>query len=584
MVYAWSYKKCVNEAGYESLDHYFVKLVLPVVAMLLGLFIFLINFDLLPVFVPYLLMAMGFLFVVLYPIGVYEKKKVKINENLHLFITYSGTIATLDVSRDILFEKISQKEDFNVISKVMYKILYFSKKWNLGYAKTCRRVGELVPSPPLSDFLDRFAVMMDFGENLQTFLFDEQVSVMDDYDSLYNQSLENIKMIQEIFVSITVSISFIMAVSLLLPIIVGGSIDLVLIYTLAGIIFLDIFLFVFVKNFIPTDPLFHDLEDKSPGQKKILRIFGFCLPISTLILILVLFLNPFSFLVNIGISLIPLAVVGFIAGKEEKKIQTKEKFYPTFLRSLGSLIEIKSGAIISALLALRVHDFGMLNESINSLYRRLRLGNDKVKCWYKFIVDTGSHLIDKFTKIFTESIFLGGNAEKIGEIISINYNRLLSLRKLKFQLASSLRGALYGSLVGFATSSYVSTQITKILGDMFSAPFENIEEGGSQIMSAMLGSVIPPIAEINMDIIYLYVGIMILVHSFISSLLVKVVDGGSYYSALFDFVLMVWIGAILSIVIPGMIEGLLPGMETASTSAQDVVEDAITQFVLPFFK
>lgn len=582
MVYTWTYKKCVNEAGYESLDHYFVKLVLPVVAMLLGLFIFLINFDLLPVFVPYLLVSMGILFIVLYPIATYEKKKVKINENLHLFITYAGTVSTLDVSRDILFEKISQKEDFSVISKIMYKILYFAKKWNLGFAKTCRRVGELVPSPPLSDFLDRFAVMMDFGENLQIFLYDEQVSVMDDYDSLYKQALENIKLMQEIFVSITISIAFIMAVSLLLPIIVGSSIDVVLIYTLAGIVFLDVALYAFVKNFIPSDPLFHDLKDKSPGQERILRTFAFCLPISTLILIITLFFSPLPFLVNVGLGITPLAIVGYITQKEEKKILSKEKFYPSFLRSVGSLIEIKSGAIISALLALRVHDFGMLNESITSLYRRLRLGNDKTKCWYRFIVDTGSHLIDKFTKIFTESIFLGGNAEKIGEIISINYTRLLALRKLKNQLASSLRGALYGSLVGFATSAYVSTQIAKILGDMFSAPFDSMETGGSEVMSAMLGSVLPPIIEINMEKIYIYVGIMIIFHSLVSALLVKIVDGGSYYGALLDFVLMVWIGAILSAVIPGVIEGLLPGMEVASQTAEGIVEEGAALLMLPF--
>ena len=577
MVYSWSYRKCVNDAGYESVDHYFVKLVLPVVAMLVGMFIVLINFLTLPVFVPYMLLGMGFMFITFYPIVIHEKKKVKINENMHLFITYAGTIATLDVGRHILFEKISQKEDFSEISKVMYKILYLAKKWNLGFATTCRKVGELVPSILLSDFLDRFAVMMDFGEDLQRFLYEEQVSVMDDFSTLYKESLENIRLMQEIFVSLTVSIAFIMAVSLLIPLLIGSSIDLVLIYTLVGIIILDMCLMMFVKNFIPSDPLFHDLKDKSEGQKRILKWFSITCPISTLLTIVLLFFSPLPFLVNVAIGLTPLLLVGWIAMTEESKVFTKERFYPTFLRSLGSLVEIKSGAIISGILALQVHDFGLLNESIISLYRRLRLGNDKFKCWYKFIVDSGSHLIDKFTKIFSESIFLGGNAEKIGEIVSNNFNRLLSLRKLKYHLSSSLRGALYGSLIGFATSAYVSSEIAKILADMFTAPMQNMDSGGSEIMASMLGSVLPPINTVDLGKIYVYIGLMIVFHSLISSLLVKIVDGGSYYSALFDFVLMVWIGAALSVAIPSVIHMMLPAVSTATPAniASELAEDAM---------
>jgi flagellar protein FlaJ len=296
-----------------------------------------------------------------------------------------------------------------------------------------------------------------------------------------------------------------------------------------------------------------------------------------------LFLNPFPFLVNVAIGITPFAVVGYIAKDEEKKVFTKERFYPTFLRSLGSLVEIKSGAVISALLALQVHDFGLMNESIISLYRRLRIGNDKFRCWHKFIEESGSHLIDKFTKIFTESIFLGGNAEKIGEIVSTNFNRLLSLRKLKYHLSSSLRGALYGSLIGFATAAYVSCEIAKVLADMFTAPMNNLDSGGGEIMSSMLGSVLPPVTTVDLGKIYVYVGLMIIFHALISSLMVKVVDGGSNYSALFDFVAMVWIGAILSVVIPSVIHALLPTITTTSTVATDLTGEIITEMVLVFF-
>jgi archaellum biogenesis protein FlaJ (TadC family) len=73
---------------------------------------------------------------------------------------------------------------------------------------------------------------------------------------------------------------------------------------------------------------------------------------------------------------------------------------------------------------------------------------------------------------------------------------------------------------------------------------------------------------------------MIVFHSLISSIIVKVVDGGSYYSALMDFGLMLWIGAGLSVFIPAGISSMLPSM-SSSEMAAELAGDSVVSLILP---
>jgi flagellar protein FlaJ len=552
-------EKLVANLGFVSVQQFIIKFAMPIVLMCSIFFIMtFLFFTNLPRFMPYLIIVFGLGFIFLYPVVIYEKRKTEINENIHLMITYAGTISTADIQRNLLFKRLSEKKRFGEISESAEKILYFSKSWNLGYAAACRRVSAITPSRIFGDFLDRFAVMMDFGEDLKIFLNDEQDAVMDDFSAEYNKSLENIKMLQEVFVSITIAVAFIMSIALLLPLIAGTPIDFVVKVSLMSVVLIDIVLFVLVYSFIPQDRLLHTLPIKSEGMKKIERNFLIFLPISLVFTAVLLYADVLPFLFNFAVGLSPLMIVGVYAQQEENLVFTRDKAFPSFIRALGAAIEIKMGAIISSLHALRVHDFGVLNNLAVNLYRRLRLGNDKYKSWLYYAAESGSNLIYHFSQIFAESIYLGGNAEKIGEIVSKNFLRLISLRKLRLQLAASTRGAFYGSLVGFCSAAYISAKITQMLAVMFSSPLDALQADGG-VMASVIGSIAPTEAlSVNMQQITVYIGIMVLVHSIMSALVIKIIDGGDVYACFFDFIVMLWIGAMLSYLIPVFMNNLLP--------------------------
>lgn len=538
----------IFDGGFKSYTEYLVKLVAPVFSITFMLFMLTLFFFSLPIYVPFIILFLGIAVIVAYPFIIYEQRKIDIHEKIHLFITYAGTLATLKINRTMLFQKISEEKEYGELRHVAERIIYLAKSWNLGYAKTCRKIAKLSPSSIFRDFLDRLAAVLDFGEDLEVFLVEEQDAVMDDFANEYKQSIQNIRLLEDVFISLTISIAFAMSAALLLPLLVGVSIMTIVQYSLLGLVFMDILLIVLIKGFIPTDKICHDLDIIDEGTKRIIKSFIIVTPISFLISGILLYLDFLPFLFNLAIGFTPLLIVGIYATQEENEVFRRDKAFPAFIRAVGGTASTKGGSITSSLAALRVHDFGVLNPMLIAVYRRLKIGSDRFRSWLYFAGETGSNLINYFIHIFVKSIYLGGDGIKISEIISKNFSRLLALRKLRLQLASGLRGALYGALLGFITTIYMSTAITQLLSGMFNSALSSAQS--QEGMADMVGSIIPSIPAIDMVQVNLYIGLIVIFHALVSSFIIKIVDGGNKYGALFDFVIMVWIGAVLSWGIP----------------------------------
>ncbi len=542
-------EKQILAAGYAGAEEYFLKLVLPIMFGCIGAFFITTFMFNLPMYIGVAFVVIGCIFSFVYPYANYEQKKISIHENLHLFITYAGTVSTLDISRSMFFKKSSEKRKFGEISDYCAKIVYLAKAWNLGFANACRRIAKFSPSAILGDFFDRLAAVLDFGEDLEVFLTAEQDAVMSEYASEYRKSLENIRAMQEVFISITISIAFAISSALLLPLLMGTEITVVIRYCLVGLIFVDVLLIMMIKFFIPSDRLCHKLKIKDEGTKMLNRTTMIVAPVCLIIFVLLFFLvKGLPFIFSAAAAVTPLAIVGLYANKEENIVFKRDKAYPSFIRALGSTIFARQGGVISSLMALRVHDFGVLQQTIINLYRRLRLGSEKMFSWTRFAGESGSNLITYFTHIFAESVYIGGNAEKIGRIISDNFLRILNLRKLRIQLAAGMRGALYGALVGFVVTIYMSATITEILSGMFSGAFQSDQISGNA--AALFASVLPAVPPVDMVTIGMYIAFMIIIHSLISSAVIKMIDGGKIEAMFIDFPLMMWIGAVLSWILP----------------------------------
>ena len=515
--------------------------------------------PIIPNILSVLILIIGFGFMFLYPVLSFFHRTVEIHEYLHFFITYSTALANLQVTKSQIFKKVSEFRRFGYISDVSEKIVYFLKQWNITFPETIRKISKLVPSKILKDFLDRLATVSDFGEDIEVFLEEEQEAVMTDLENEYEQTFENIKTVQEVFVSLIVTVAFMMAISLLMPILSPDiSFEFILKIGLVVVFLLDATVVVIVWILIPKDNMFHNLDIEDNLRSQVNQMFLITAPFTIFILMFIglSMVDRIPFLLTIGLGVSPLMIPALFAIEAENKVHKRDKSYPTFIRTVGEAMETKGGAVLSTLQGLRTHFFGELDDMFENLYKRLKMGSDKYLSWLYFSGETGSNLIYHFTQIFVESIYLGANAEKVASAISKNFTRILNLRKIKFQLGSQLRGTFYGALVGFTATTYIAANITEKLAFMFTAPMQNISGMGE--FQGVIDSIVPAIPEIDMFVVNTLIGVMVIIHALASAITIKIIEGGSKFAILFDFIVMIWIGAFLSTTIPIIMETLLP--------------------------
>jgi archaeal flagellar protein FlaJ len=552
--------------NHESFVELFISHSLPITVSFLALgTIILSALQNLPWWSGFLIIVAGFLWGFGWPFYRYFSMKKDIEKHLYLFITYAGTISTMKISNANIFKLISEKKVFGAIGDIFEKITYLAKSWNMGYAYSCRRIARSCPSKILEDFLDRMAVSLDMGEEIGKFFIDEQKSVMNDFSTQYRQNLETLKMIQEIFVSFSISGALVMGIVLLSPLITDMVIEDIVLKVAIGFVLVDVLLLIMVLLNIIFDPLYTEVRHENTEERKLHYINIGCHFLALLIFISLLNFSKLSFIFVVAWSVLPLILPSFFAGEEESRLMKSDASFPVYIRAIGSSINVRQGAIASALQATQVHDFGILNEPSIRLYKRLKLGNDKYVCWDLFGSEVGTYLGYHFSRIFSQSVYLGGKAGIIGNIVSNNFQKILSLRKFKYQIKSSMRSAFYGAYFGLAATLYVSVEISRTLVSAFTST-----SGGDMELSDFIGNMFPA-GNIDFELIILIISVMLIIHAVFKCVILSVVHGTKISSYYFDLVFMIWICALLSWILPIFVAQMIPDISMMGAATSEVL-------------
>jgi len=546
-------KKIFAAVGVSDFKTYIEKYFLPIFLLaflILFVFIFAFNnvyYKLVGVFLFFTLLSSLFF----YPMLILDKQSRRIEETLHYFITYAGAISTINSDRKDFFRDLSEKTRYNEIARVFKKILYLVENIKLDFSTSCYKVASIINSKHFSKFLERMGIALSFNSELSRFFMDEQRAVMDSYRIVYTEGLERIKLVDELFVSVILAFAFLLSTVMLLPFMTGISSAFFLRFGIIFIIFLDIGIYVFVGYFLPKDKIYHDLG-YDEGRKKVLVSFFVALFFSLLLFYYSFFMTSLSFMIKISITVIPFLFVGWISNIEEKKVLKRDQMFPPFIRSLGDVQESKGGTLTTTIETLLPHNFGILNGMLIRVYKRLKITADKFTSWFYFSKESGSALVNEFIDIFVSVVYRGGSPSKAGRIISDNMVEINGLRDMRREFVSTLRGSVYGSFFGLALTLYISLFVSVMLFKVFGNITKNLGGMAFQLVSGIL----PTGMENTFGISHLYIGIILVIHAFLSSIIVKKTDGGNYFGAFFDFVLMVWLGALMEFVVSIMFKSM----------------------------
>lgn len=499
-------------------------------------------------YIPALLPVICIIFAAYYPISIAEAKAARINNNMHYYITQMGAIAIAETPRIDIMRILSENKDYRDLADETKKIYNLVTVWNLSLADACKFIAQRTPSDIYEDFLDRFAQSLQSGEDIKDFLLAEQNVVMNEYESMYNGSLYAIEIVKELFVSMVMSLIFLASFAVIMPIITGMDAIMLMAIVVTVFVATDLVILFFAKSKAPRDPTWQQRKDMTKSKLKLYRSIPVSLGGCLIVMIVVILYGKITLPIAIAMILTPLVYTGYTAKNIEKGIRRRDTNFAAFIRSLGSSASAKGGMVDEALKALRAHDFGPLTGDVNNLYKRLNTRIGEIKSWHFFSTSTGSNLIQRFSVMFVEAKQLGGNTEIIGDMIATNFHRIVNLRKRRYQSASSLVGVLYGLTGGIGFTMYISLGVVDLMQKMFT----NVDMPPGMSIGMVLYTDVGNIETLSMMVLFI-----MLAHSLISAILIRVVDGGHMLNATIDFVIMVWITGISAVVTTNGVASLL---------------------------
>ena len=492
-----------------------------------------------------------------YPKIVADRKRREIREQFHIFLTHITVLSMTNIDRVEIFRTLAGVEEYGALAEEMGRITALVDTWNQSLDDACRRRSERVPSELLADFLERMAYTVGAGQGLDEFLLDEQESIIQEFVIRYESALDKLDVLKELYLSLMLSVTFILVFATVLPLLIPVPPTLLLggIIVLFGIVQAG---FVFIIHTVaPRDPVWLAPEsDHSPMYRaRPALVAGTALSGLAVAGVLAVGLGATPLApdvlphpIYLAIPTTPLLVPGLYMRREEQRVTERDEGFPSFIRALGSVESVKQTSSANVLESLRKKNFGALTENVDNLYKRLRIRIDTEASWRLFAAETGSYLIQKFGDMYVVGRRMGGEPRRLGQVISTNFNEVLRVREQRRQATTTFVGIVYGITAASMFSAFIGLGIAE---QMLVITAE-ISEGNGEFVDSLFST-----ASYDIAVIEFLLLLVVLINALLSSVMIRITDRGHFVSGLTHFVALVWTGALVATATRIVVDGLI---------------------------
>ena len=520
-----------------------------------------------------------------FPILEVNRSAIKIEKEMHMFITRMGILSLGEVGADTIFDILRQMKDYGELAQEVKRIETLVDKWHTSLPEAARIVAQQSPSPLWTDFLDRMAFSIEAGQPNDAFMRAEQETVAEQYNTLYDTRLEGVDTLKEIYVSLVSAGLFGLVVAgihlVLFEIGNGSSATPIELATRIRWLLLAGFLFVIIqvgalfafRATIPDDQTFARDEFETPFRLLFRQtwlgagLVSIVLFIVTVIVVIAYWESLTTTwdkygLILLALPLTPLLIPSILVQREESKVLRRDEAYPDFIRALGGTAQARSAEPSATIRALRGIDFGMLDESIDRLEKRLSTRIDSERAWDYFAADTNSAVISRYNRIYIEGSQSSGEPAETADMVSRSVTNLLSLRRRRSLSASTMWGVAFGLLISSVVSLNVTISIVLQLGETIAGVATSIAETtdiGS--ISDAAGDFVLPVMEDptavadNILMFKIIASILILVQVLAVSLIATRLRGGGFTSAVGQMIQLLWVAALASLISSFILDG-----------------------------
>ena len=499
----------------------------------------------------------------LYPRLLVEDQRRGLENQLHLVITHLTVLSTTNIDRVAVFRQLGREEEYGELAVEMRRITELVDTWNQSLDDALQRRSRAVPSRELGDFLDRLAYSLNAGQSLDDFLLGEQQTMIQKYVTVYESALGNLDVMKDLYLSMILSMTFAIINAIVLPILTGTDATLTIAAVIVLFVFVQLGFYFVIRTMSPYDPLWYQQDEYRTKMDRQIDIALYGAAALSLTFIGILALGTAGWTpvgqavqnvmldmpvpVLIATPITPLAVPGLVARHHETDIKERDEEYPGFIRALGASESAKQSTTRAVLESLREKDFGVLSREIDRLYVRLNMRVGPDRSWFFFTAEASSYLIQKFSEMYLVGRQMGGDPKQLGQLISENMNEVLKLRRQRDQATTTLIGVLYGITAAASFAFFIGLEVVEILAS-FSTNLNLAQFEFGQIIYAGVYNI--PTVEYLLSLIILF-------NAVLSSLMIRMVDGGHKANSYLHFVVLVWIGCGAAVLTSSLAGGLI---------------------------
>jgi flagellar protein FlaJ len=465
--------------------------------------------------------------------------------DLFCHLTYMAAISTSGIDRAGLFSHSAKLP----LQSAHYfkKISVVAKAFNHDYSESCRIVGDATKELDAKALLLRLGGALSSGEDIANFLEKEAEVASEKYCDHYEGCLESMKKWTDAYVALIMTSAIVVVMTVVTLILGSGSAvyilgfgTLTVLVTIAGV--------WLIYTAAPREDKTHELPTRSRDMNLARFCFKYILPVGAILATSALVLKmPLGVgLMIAGVFSLPL---GFAAIKDDAKISKYEMDIGGFLRSLGGVAQATNITINEGLSRLDFRSMVSLKDAATLLFTRIQAGINAQLCWTRMVAETGSELVVRSTRIFLDSIAIGGEAERVGRESSIFALKIALLRSKRSTIAA---GFLWLAIIMHVVLIGLVLFIFETMGQ-FGTLVQTILPAGTEV-SGMPTFGIYNGASSQMSLLQFMVMGIILVLTLANAVAIYAAAGGHYFKIFFYLGLTLLISGGSMLMVPKVVQ------------------------------
>ena len=478
-------------------------------------------------------------------------------------LTHMSAVATSGIASDKLFEGTAEL-DYST-SKYFRRVHRVAQRLSYDYSQACEIVGEQAKDDSVQNLLLHFATALSAGESEADFLKRETDVQLELYGKKYERDMESLRKWTDAYVALMVSTTLIVVISLVSMMIypvgtvaIAGLALVVSLVTAAGgwIIF----------SVAPHEVKTHRLARRSAEQQQMDKLAVVLISITGPVFVLGWFILGLA--IAMIVSALLLTPLAWLSWVDDNKIDKRDKDTPAFLRGLGSVMGAVGTTVAEGLARLNRRSLGAMEGHVRKLYVRLTNDLSPEMTWARLAGESGSELVTRCVRIFSDGIKVGGDPAAVGDLASSFGQKVALLRASRSMVANSFAFVvvpMHAALLGIIL---FVTEVVLIFGNKISeVQDQNLDS--DLIAEAGVSNAIV-FAAPDATFIRLLVVISILMLTFANSFAPYAAGGGHRYRIFNYAVVMMLISGISMLVIPAIVHGLFSSVAETPVGSQPI--------------